>query len=206
MPAGNRFLRSQEFDNAAWIKSSLTVTANTVTAPDGTLTADTLTDSADGAPTSHYAYQSVGVLPDTTVSLFARAGTLGFVAIYADSGTIQTTYNLTTGAFGSILNGAPRITDYGISPAGAGWYRVWVTYRAGVNTLTFIFMTNAAGALDYTGAGTGTIFVWGAQQNIGGVADYLVTVGATVAGPTRFRGYPIAVAQRALAGGRVLVT
>jgi hypothetical protein len=39
----NLLSRSEEFDNAVWIKGSgVSVTANTTIAPDGTLTADTL--------------------------------------------------------------------------------------------------------------------------------------------------------------------
>ena len=42
----NLVLRSEEFNNAAWTKTSATVTANAATAPNGTLTADKLiTDS-----------------------------------------------------------------------------------------------------------------------------------------------------------------
>jgi hypothetical protein len=38
----NLFLYSQDFDSAAWPKTSATVTANSTTAPDGTATADTV--------------------------------------------------------------------------------------------------------------------------------------------------------------------
>jgi hypothetical protein len=38
----NLLLRSEEFDdNASWTKASATITTNTTTAPDGTITADT---------------------------------------------------------------------------------------------------------------------------------------------------------------------
>jgi hypothetical protein len=39
----NLLLRSEEFDNASWTNSASLVTANTAVAPNGTLTADTLT-------------------------------------------------------------------------------------------------------------------------------------------------------------------
>jgi hypothetical protein len=45
-PATNLFTYSSEFDNAAWFKGLSSVTANTTIAPDGTLTADTLSFSA----------------------------------------------------------------------------------------------------------------------------------------------------------------
>lgn len=45
----NLLLRSQEFDNAAWSKTNVTVTANLVTAPDGTVTMDKLAATASAA-------------------------------------------------------------------------------------------------------------------------------------------------------------
>jgi hypothetical protein len=42
----NLALQSQTFDNASWTKYQSSVTANSTTAPDGTLTADTLADTA----------------------------------------------------------------------------------------------------------------------------------------------------------------
>jgi hypothetical protein len=50
----NLLLYSQEFDNAAWTKTSTTVTANSTTAPDGTTTADTLIPNTTN--TYHAAY------------------------------------------------------------------------------------------------------------------------------------------------------
>lgn len=47
----NLALRSQEFDNGSWTKSSCSVVANNAVAPDGTMTADTLTMTAQyGGP------------------------------------------------------------------------------------------------------------------------------------------------------------
>jgi hypothetical protein len=45
----NLLLRSQEFDNASWTKTATTVTANQAVAPDGTLTADALAETATTA-------------------------------------------------------------------------------------------------------------------------------------------------------------
>ncbi len=45
----NASLRSEEFDNASWTKSNITVSADAVTAPDGRTSADTLTATAANA-------------------------------------------------------------------------------------------------------------------------------------------------------------
>jgi hypothetical protein len=45
----NLLQRSEQFDNVIWVKSGLTITANSFTAPNGTLTADTITPSISDA-------------------------------------------------------------------------------------------------------------------------------------------------------------
>jgi hypothetical protein len=62
----NLLTKTEQFNDAAWVKSASppTVTANTTTAPDGTTTADTIA-SAGGS--SQFAYQDVAVTVGTTV-------------------------------------------------------------------------------------------------------------------------------------------
>lgn len=81
----NLLVRSQEFDNAAWVKASATVTANTGAAPDGTTTADTLTaGDANGSALQTF----TAMAQPYTFSLWVRrtVGT-GTVEITADGTT-----------------------------------------------------------------------------------------------------------------------
>lgn len=72
----NLVLRSEEFDNASWngAPSIITVTANTQTAPNGTLTADTIT-TVSGTPAL---FQPVACLASTvyTWSFYVKLGTM----------------------------------------------------------------------------------------------------------------------------------
>jgi hypothetical protein len=63
----NLLLRSQEFYNASWLKFQVSVTANALTAPDGTLTADIVTVTSD---VGNRLNQPVAVKASTTVYLF----------------------------------------------------------------------------------------------------------------------------------------
>ena len=66
----NLLQRSEEFDNASWGKqNSHPVTANSVSAPDGTLTADTFTRTA----LDQFVYQSVTVTGTYTLSAWVRS-------------------------------------------------------------------------------------------------------------------------------------
>lgn len=81
----NLLVRSQEFDNAAWDKSSATVTANTGAAPDGTMTADTLT--ASGANGSALQTFTATEQPYTFSLWVRRTVGTGTVEITADGTT-----------------------------------------------------------------------------------------------------------------------
>ena len=154
---------SEQFDNAAYAKGNITVTANSTTAPDGNVTADTFTDTNDGGLTSHNVdtgsrVSTKGVV--NTFSVFVKAGTKSKVALFSDAGTSGATFDLATGLFGQYLNTTP--IGSGIVPIGNGWYRVWITFN-GLGFATRMYMINALNSSTYTGDGTGTLFFWGAQ-------------------------------------------
>ena len=68
----NLLLQSQTFDNASWTATNATVTANSAVAPDGTLTADTVTATAAfGRIHQFVTYTAV----PHTLSVFVRKGT-----------------------------------------------------------------------------------------------------------------------------------
>jgi hypothetical protein len=79
----NRCLYSEEFDNAAWVKTNVTVAANQTIAPDGTLTADQLTASAANGTV----IQDLGV-----VASAAKTGSL-YLKRYTGTGNIEITLN-----------------------------------------------------------------------------------------------------------------
>lgn len=86
-----------EFENAAWIKATCTVTPNAATAPDGTTTAELLTATSVNSGV----YQSVLIAGSTAFqsSVWLRAATpttLNIVTIQSTTTLIETTCNVTT--------------------------------------------------------------------------------------------------------------
>ena len=134
---------SEQFDNAAWIKqSSATVIANSVSAPDGTTTADTLVLVASAnsalfttitAPVGTY-----------TISVYARAATaqkLRFVRFNAtDGSSVSANFNVTT-----------------------EWQRLTFTVSQTVGTSSW-FIQNASDAV------ARNVFIWGAQLELSSTA------------------------------------
>jgi hypothetical protein len=92
----NLLIRSQEFDSANWGKTNSTVTANTDTAPDGTLTADTLTFTTGAGFTNQQA-DGLNTALSYTFSVWMRtaSGTLS-VGIGSLNAGVFVTQTVTT--------------------------------------------------------------------------------------------------------------
>lgn len=84
----NLLTYTQEFDNAAWTKSNITVTANSDTGNDGTTTADTLTAGAANA-TALRSFTASAVAYTFSVYLKRKTGT-GNIQITVDGTTYST--------------------------------------------------------------------------------------------------------------------
>jgi hypothetical protein len=157
----NLLLQSQAFNENAWQRTEVTATANSIAAPDGTTTADTLTNTT--VNTLHIAFQAATLNGQAyAFSVFAKKGTADFVFLRGSDGTSARNawFNLATGAVGTVeTNITASITD-----VGNGWYRcvgVWsISSSASANYSVGI--SEANGVTSYAGT-TKDIYLWGAQ-------------------------------------------
>jgi hypothetical protein len=192
--ATNLMLRSQEFNDAAWAKTSVTATANTVASPDGATTADTIAETAELNNHRINGNSNVSITSGTayTASIFMKKGTgatapnimqMSFAG--TEFGTVQyANFNINTGVVGNIGVGTvARIQDYG-----SGWYRCSITFTAtstnAISTGFFVSFTNNNDGLgrapSYTGVVTSDVFLWQAQLETGSVATSpIVTTAGT---------------------------
>lgn len=155
----NLIVRSEEFDNANWPKTTVTVTADATTAPDGTISADLLT--ATGAD-SNIAQVSITAIAATayTFSVYMRASSAQTVSIF-----------LTDGGGGSGNTSA-------ICNVTTSWQRFTVTRTT--SALTTLISAQIGGAGTFS---TGeAVFAWGGQVEQGAFASsYIKTIAAPVA-------------------------
>lgn len=181
----NLMTYTEQFDNAAWFKdfagpTVLNVSTNSTTAPDGTTTADTITEVAN--TNFHRTGQVLGTLAPVslTFSVYVKNASgnryVGIAPIGSSGAghNAQAVFDLQNKTYlgaqtaavsliGTIVN--PTITD-----AGNGWLRLSAT---GTSTLTgtiapsiFLFNTfvsNGVAQGSYAGDGTSGIYVWGAS-------------------------------------------
>lgn len=163
---------SEAFNNAYWNKSDSTVTANSVLAPNGTLTATTLTENS--LSNAHGIRPDTGVTVTTgqtyTASVYLKANTRTFAQLSLWTGSTYegVVINLTTGV---VTATSGTVASSSVTSVGNGWYRCSIT-RSLPATPTFFGVWlcrtgtpsfTSAGREAYTGNGTGSIFIWGAQ-------------------------------------------
>lgn len=167
----NLLLYSQEFDNTYWVKSGMTVSANQVTAPDGTLTADLVYPTT----TSGIIYLNSGNAVGNTASIYVKASGFSWVAIGTTAVANSMAYfNLSTGTVGSV---GANLANASIVNFGGGWYRVsfnvvTVNGTAGIA----IWAVDGDAPLSITPNGTNGIYLWGAQlEQRSAVSSYTPT-------------------------------
>lgn len=157
---------TEEFDNAAWTKQLTTVTANTATAPDGTVTADLVTATAGS--NCHYVYQANLGTTSVTFSVYAKAGTANWLGLGSGytNGNETAWFNLATGTLGTVASGGTST----MVDAGNGWWRCSITRSTWVAGGALIFISNADAVSVFNAVGTETILLWGGQGEIGSAA------------------------------------
>ena len=173
----NLAILSEALNDAAWLKSSVTITPNAVYAPNGTATADKIVeDSAND-------YHIVGINMDIvanqqyTLSAYFKASERNYARILAGSPPFGTNY-----AYFDLINGitTTNATSSAIENIGDGWYRCSMTLTSTTTSSSVaIWLGSARNMTDayntFTGVSGNGVFAWGAQVNAGTLKPYFPT-------------------------------
>ena len=175
----NLFTYSQDFTQAIWTKTDATVASNVATAPDGTLTANTLTEGS--ATSSHSLSKSIDFS-------FPIGGYFAFSAFVKANGRTQVRLATAHGAGGGSIyvdfdlvgvTATPTGTNVtgSIVDVGNGYYRCIMSGQdnnSGNRPATISLLSG--GTLSYAGDGTSGVFLWGAQiEESKTVGNYIAT-------------------------------
>jgi hypothetical protein len=165
----NLLTYSEQFDNAAWSASlAATITPNATTAPDGTMTADSITTTPGAL--SYFSQSTTQPAGTYTLSFFVKPqlgiGRIHLEIFTSNPGTHY--FNLDLG----VVTGSGDST-FTITPYPNGWYRCTATR-------TFASSISGTGAIYLATYGISatltTIFFWGAQLEEGAYAtSYIPT-------------------------------
>jgi hypothetical protein len=185
----NLIANNQAFNAGSWTKTAVTISSNVTTAPDGTLTADKIIESA--ANTFHSDDTTGHTLTSAstyTVSCFAKAAERKEVELqHANSGFsagVSVIANLINGSIvaSSTYGTGSVLSSTSIQDAGNGWFRISVTGAVNGTSGGFTVAPSVLGTHSYQGDGSSGLYVWGAQVELGSeLSSPIHTTTATVA-------------------------
>ncbi len=160
----NLLLQSEDFDNATWsAKTAVTITTNTTSAPNGTSTADTITEDATTNQHLTGAAASGGVSSGTTYtfSCFVKQGSGTRKVFLTSFGEGYSVFDPTTGAVVQAGGNVCTATN-----VGNGWWRFSAAITK-TNTNSGFFIGLWSTTNNYAGDGTSSLIFWGAQLEAG---------------------------------------
>jgi hypothetical protein len=180
----NLVLRSEEFDNAYWVKDNATVTANATTAPDGTTTAESINEGTSASAHAVYATPPAPEInKDHVFSVFVKDVDAQYVVLQfrrAGSDYWWASYDLTNETSTVIA----QASGASIVSVGDGWYRLSLSFNIGsvataprlsISLWDGVSSTATNNGYSYTGTNR-SIFLWGAQlEQRSSVTAYTVT-------------------------------
>jgi hypothetical protein len=165
----NLLTYSQDYTNAVWTKATgCTVNNSATIAPDGTQTANSISQTTNGDTNGVYRTGAI-FQSGRTVSLYLKAGEITSVTAQNGAGQ-QWTFNLTTGVFSSV-NAVYTTSSVSV---GNGWWRLQIVLGSVAGTDFFIGATSGASAYN-------KFYMWGFQiEALAFSTSYIATTSAQV--------------------------
>jgi hypothetical protein len=174
----NAFTHSEDFTNAVWAPANVAVTANTTTAPNGTLTADSVLSILAFGEHGIRFTTSMAASTEHTVSVFAKQITTRYAYIRDLTNNVVSVFDLQNGVVS--LQAAGHVAR--IEAVGS-FYRISITFQTPAiiinNLIDFGITVDGTNFVSTVPVGEG-IALWGAQLETGVLTDYIPTTTAAV--------------------------
>jgi hypothetical protein len=161
----NLFSFAQDFNNAYWTKSNVTISGNTTIAPDNTSSADLVSLNAGNSVKALFRTLGFTMNGNYVGSFYLKDNTQRFVQIlFGGDPNNFANIDLQLGIISNRgISGSTSITD-----VGNGWYRcAFFINSSTAFSFAVAGTTSLTGARDTALTSTGSYFVWGAQLTTG---------------------------------------
>jgi hypothetical protein len=218
----NLFTYSDQFDNAIWSKTAVTVSQDTgaTTAPDGTSTADNIVETA--TTNFHYTAQVTSISASAkdyclTVALKTNGRSYAWLQLSTSTGVVLVYFSLVDGSVTSQTTGAgwSNLRAFPGVSLGNGWYQITVVARktsADTSLTSYIGAAAVSGTASYAGNTGFGMFNWRATLAQSSVPVKLSqTTSAATSGTSQtgsgiyVKGGPASAAGSLLAGDLVQI-
>lgn len=183
----NLQIRSEELDNAAYTKTNLTVSANVLTAPDGTSTADKVVETAATGLFTITPLATISVTGGAryTRSVFVKAAERSVFALSLNqqpsSNSTYAIFDLSAGTI-PVISGAGNV---GMENWGNGWYRCYISvivHASATSTSGSFFQILSSSTDSPATSRAGTLnsgmYLWGVQFELTDLGPYAKTTTA----------------------------
>jgi hypothetical protein len=189
--SSNLLTFSEQFNDASWAKGDGAVSANIITAPDGTTTADEFIENT--APNAYHFFNQFITKPASSIpytfSIFVKSKGGRRVGLRIESGGAgvigefnPVTGTITVGA--ATYNSGFSNVSSSIVKYPNDWYRITLTATSNTSTSLFIqlyLVSNTTNSSVYTGDGVSGVFIWGSKLETGSIATpYIADSGVTL--------------------------
>ena len=171
---------SEDFSNAAWVKTNIAITSNNTISPDGALNGTKLNENTVSSTNFRLRGSSVVTTGANTLSIFAKASERNWIKLRENAQTgVYAFFDLKNGIVGQ-TNADDAIIEY----YGNGWYKLSITDVL-TSAAIDVRIAISNGVDTYNGVIGNGVYVWGAQLEQGSYATSYIPNYGTSAGITR---------------------
>jgi hypothetical protein len=170
---------TEDFSNVSgWGGLNMPRTSNTTLAPNNTLTADTITTSANSNNAIYPQTPFISSGQTFTHSLYVKYNNAQWLTLEIWTGSAQNGIRLWVDVQNGVLGtGDATLGTYvskSISNVGNGWYRVSLTgiMPTGQSVYLGCRHVDGDGAYNFTAVNGKATYIWGAQSEVGTLTDY----------------------------------